>query len=79
MKIMTSLLLFCVLFGLNQARIETIFGEIENHEYIGLKTAQITATGVATVGKKFTFPSVSKVISNNLCLNLKPSMNYIHS
>lgn len=70
MKFFTSLLVFCVSFGINQARIETILGEIENHEYIGQKDAQIAAPGAVTVGKKFTFPSVREVISNNPCLNI---------
>lgn len=62
MKVLTSLLVFCVLFGINQARFETIFGEIENHEYIGQKTAQISVSGGVLVSKKFTFPSVRNVI-----------------
>lgn len=69
MKVSVTFFLLCALVGINQAHFETIYGEIENHEYIGNKTAQIAGdSGTALVSKKFTFPSVRKFLLKTLVI-----------
>lgn len=71
MKFLVTFFVLCALVGINQARFETVFGEIENHEYIGDKTAQLAGdSGTALVSKKFTFPSVCKIVLKTLSIQI---------
>lgn len=63
MKRLVSIFVLCALIGINQARIETIFDDIEDHELIGQKSAYIEGDpSFIYVSKKFTFPSVRKIV-----------------
>lgn len=59
MKAVVLFFVFCALVEINQARFVTVYGEIDNHEYIGEKKAFVAADpGTATVGMTFKFPPV---------------------
>lgn len=65
MKVLVSFFVLCALTGNIQARFETIFGDIEDHEFIGLKKAFIESDpGVSNVGMNFKFPPVRTIIPN---------------
>lgn len=63
MKLLVSFFVLCALVGINHARFETIYGEIENHEYLGEKITQIAGDPTTDkITKKITFPSVGEIV-----------------